>query len=110
MSSRKKLTQGLLATINLKEVPFHAYASFSAFLSFLKCILEVVFCDGVQHSASITSTVSKWRVFSFIFNGENRKKLQGAKFRRVGWVGTTVMLLSLRNSLVKKEVSDGALS
>jgi hypothetical protein len=55
-------------------------------------------CD----SASITSTVSKWRPFSFIFNRGNREK-QG------GW-GTTVMSLLVKYSVVRKEVWDGELS
>jgi hypothetical protein len=48
--SGQKLTLGLLATITLEVVPFHVYAPLSALLPFLKCILEVVFCEGAQHS------------------------------------------------------------
>jgi hypothetical protein len=40
---------GILATINLEVVPFRVHAPFSAFLPFLKCILEVVEYEGVQH-------------------------------------------------------------
>jgi hypothetical protein len=50
--------------------------------------------------ASIASIVSKWQ--PFIFNWGNREK-QG------GW-GTTVMLFLVWNSLVEKEVREGALS
>jgi hypothetical protein len=42
-------TLSFLATINLEVVPFRAYATFPALLPFSKCILEVVFCEGVQH-------------------------------------------------------------
>jgi hypothetical protein len=48
-------------------------------------------CD----SASISSLVSKWRPFSFVSSQGNRK---------VGWMGTTVMLFLVRNFQVKKEV------
>jgi hypothetical protein len=40
---------GLLVNITLKVVPFHAYAPLSALLQFFKCILEIVFCESVQH-------------------------------------------------------------
>jgi hypothetical protein len=50
------------------------------------------------HSASITSTASKWRPLSFIFNRENRQKYGG-------W-GTTVMLFLVTNSPVKEEVGE----
>jgi hypothetical protein len=55
-------------------------------------------CD----SASITSVVSKWRPFSFIFNRGNRERLGGWR--------TRVMLLLVKHSLMKKEVWDGELS
>jgi hypothetical protein len=60
-----------MATITLEVVHFRAHLPFPALLPFLKCILEVVFCfmlSTVCDSASITSVVSKWRPFSFIFN------------------------------------------
>jgi hypothetical protein len=44
-----KTNFGTLATITLEEVFFHAYALFPALLPLFKCILEAVFCDGVQH-------------------------------------------------------------
>jgi hypothetical protein len=46
----QKLTLGLLAaaaTITLEVVSFRAYSPFPALLPFFKCILEVVFCEGV---------------------------------------------------------------
>jgi hypothetical protein len=45
----KKLILRLLATITFKVISFCAYAPFPALLPFLKCILEVVFCESVQH-------------------------------------------------------------
>jgi hypothetical protein len=47
LPSDKKLTLGLLAAITLEVVPFCEYARFLAFLPFLKCIMEIVFCEGV---------------------------------------------------------------
>jgi hypothetical protein len=44
ISSGQKLTLAILATISLKVVPIHAYASF--LVPFFIFILEVVFCDG----------------------------------------------------------------
>jgi hypothetical protein len=44
-----KLTFGLLATITLEIVSFHAYALFPVLLLFLKCMLEVVISEGVQY-------------------------------------------------------------
>jgi hypothetical protein len=46
---------------HLEEVPFHMYV----LMPFLKCILQVVFCVGVQHCLRfclITSTVLKQKV------------------------------------------------
>jgi hypothetical protein len=82
MASGQKLTLGLLATLTLEAVPFHAYVLFPALLPFFlnasykSCSVRVfsTACD----SASITSFVSKWRPFSFIFTQGNRK---------VGWLG-----------------------
>jgi hypothetical protein len=42
---------GLLAPITLELVPFHVYALFPAPLPFFKCILEVIFCEGVKIAA-----------------------------------------------------------
>jgi hypothetical protein len=47
LPSGQKLTLGLLATIDL--VPFCIYAPFPALLPFSKCMLEIMFCVGVQH-------------------------------------------------------------
>jgi hypothetical protein len=76
MPSGQKLTFDLLATTTLGVVPFHAYALFPALLPFLNaswksCSVKLfgTACD----SASITSVVSKWRPFSFIFNCETEK-------------------------------------
>jgi hypothetical protein len=51
--------------------------------------------------ALITSVVSKWQLFSFIFSRGNREKQRE-------WE-TTVMLFSVKEFLVKSEVLGGAL-
>jgi hypothetical protein len=93
LPSGQKLTLDLLATISLEVVSFHAYAPLPALVIF-NCILEVVFCEGVQHRLR--------SVYQFIFSRGNRKG-EG------GW-GTIVKLFLVKNSLVKNEVWDGALS
>jgi hypothetical protein len=68
--------------ITIKAVSFHAYATFSVLLPFSKFFLEIVFLrvfSTTCNSASVTSIVSEWRPFSFIFNQENREKLEGAQ-------------------------------
>jgi hypothetical protein len=57
-------------------------------------------CD----SALITSIVSEWRPFSFIFKQGNRKESWGMKLDKKGGWGTTVMLLLVKSSVVEKEV------
>jgi hypothetical protein len=52
-------------------------------------------------SASITSIVSKWRPFSFIFNWETEKSMKG---------GECQPCCFWSKFLVRKEVWDGALS
>jgi hypothetical protein len=82
LPSGHKLTLCLLATITLEVVPFRAYAQFPAFLPFFKCILEVVFCEGVlrrlrfclDHLNSVKMTAPQFH-------------LQSEKKRKVGWVG-----------------------
>jgi hypothetical protein len=63
---------GLLATITLEVVTFYLYAPFPALLPFLKCILEVVFCEGVQHCLQFC--LDHLSCVSFIFNQANREK------------------------------------
>jgi hypothetical protein len=104
LPSGPKLSLGLLATVNLEVVPFCPYAPFPVLLPFLKCILEDVFCEGVQHClqfASIISFVSKWQSFSFIFNWGNRK---------LGWVGNDSHVDFGKKIPWPKQVSDGVLS
>jgi hypothetical protein len=38
----------VLATITLEVVPFRVYAQFRSSFAIFKCILEAVFCEGVQ--------------------------------------------------------------
>jgi hypothetical protein len=69
LPSGQKLTFGLLAIITLKVISLHVYAPFTALLPFHKCILEVMFCDGVQHHGT-----AQRQPFGFIFNQRSRKK------------------------------------
>jgi hypothetical protein len=89
-----------MATITLEVDPFRVYAPFPALLSFLKCLLEVVFCDGVQHHLSFyLSHLSCVKMAAIQFY------LQLGKQIKVGWVweGEAVMFL-VKNPLVKEEV------
>jgi hypothetical protein len=43
------LTLGILATFTLEVVLFRSYAQLPVLLPFCKCILEVIFCEGVQY-------------------------------------------------------------
>jgi hypothetical protein len=104
MPSGQKLPLVLLATITLKVVPsarMHHYQCFCHFLNaFCKSCSVRVFstaCDSV----SITSMFE---------NDRKQRKVTGDQVRWVGWVGTTVMLFLVKNSLLEKEVWDGALS
>jgi hypothetical protein len=97
--SGQKLALGLLASITLKVVPFQAYAPFPALAAFLKCILEVLFCEGVQHCLQFSldhPSCVKMAAFQLY--------LQSGKQREEGWFGTTVMLFLVTNFLVKKEL------
>jgi hypothetical protein len=70
-----------------------------------KCILQVVFCEGVQHRLRFCLdhlNCVKMAAFGSIFNWGNRDKY--------GWWGTKVMLFWSKTILWKKEVWDGALS
>jgi hypothetical protein len=49
MPSAPKLPLGLLATITLEVVPIRVHAPSQELPPFSLCILEVVFCEGVQH-------------------------------------------------------------
>jgi hypothetical protein len=77
LPSGQKLTLGLLATITLEVTHLLRVCTVPSASAIYKCILEVVFCKSDQHRlrvASITSVVSKWRPFSFIFSQANREK------------------------------------
>jgi uncharacterized Fe-S radical SAM superfamily protein PflX len=79
---------GLLAIINLELVPSQAYAAFPAFLPFLKCTLEVVFCESIQHRLRFSldqHICTKLATHQFHLQSEKQKKIE--------WVGPTVMLL-----------------
>jgi hypothetical protein len=78
LPSGQKLTLDLLATITLKAVPFRMYAQFKVLLSFFKCTLKAMFCEGVQYCLGHLNCV-KLAAFQFY--------LQSGKQRKVGWVG-----------------------
>jgi hypothetical protein len=72
------------------SLPSHVCTIPSASDIFIKCIFEVMFCEGVQNclgSALIISIVSKWRSFSFSFNRGNRNI-------RLVWNDSHVLFLS----------------
>jgi hypothetical protein len=75
LPSGQKVTLGLLATITLEVFPSASAIFFNIFCKSCSVMVFSIACN----SASITSTVSKWCLFSFIFNRGKRKK--------VGWVG-----------------------
>jgi hypothetical protein len=71
---------GLLATTALEVVLFRKDALFPALPSFFKCILEVVFCEGVQHCLQF---------FLYYLNCQNGSLSVVSsigKQRKVGWV------------------------
>jgi hypothetical protein len=85
LPSGQKLTLSLLATITLKVVPFHVYdvyAPFPVLLPFLKCILEVVFCETVQHCLQFCRSH-----LNCVKMGAFQVYLQLGEQRKVGRVG-----------------------
>jgi hypothetical protein len=80
----------------------HRFQRFYNFLNGSWKLRSVRVFSTACDSASTISIVSKWRPFSFISNRENRK---------IGCVGdSSHVVLGKKNSLVKEEVWDGALS
>jgi hypothetical protein len=78
--SGQKLTLDLLATITLEVVPFRAYAPFPPILPFLNCILEVVFCDDVQHRIRFCPqhlNCVNMAAFQFYLQSGKQKKVGG---------------------------------
>jgi hypothetical protein len=100
----QKLTFGLLATITFKVVTFRAYTVPSASVIFQNspwksCSVRVF--NTAYNSASITSIVSKWQPFRFIFCWGSRKQQ---------WVGNDSHVVLGQKSFVTKVGWDGALS
>jgi hypothetical protein len=88
-----------LAIIAFEVVPIRAYALFSALLPFFKCILEVVFCEGIQHFLRFCPchfSCVRMAAFQFCLQSEKQKSMVGE--------GGTLLLFFIRNSLVKNEV------
>jgi hypothetical protein len=100
----QELTLSLLATIIIEVDAYRAYAQFSALLpclypSWKSCSVSV------QHRLRFflhRLNYVKVAAFQFYF--------QSVEQRKVGGCRTTVILFLVQNSLVKKEVWDGALS
>jgi hypothetical protein len=89
LPSGQTLNLGLLATFTLKAVPFFMYAWFSALLPFFKCILEVVFCEGVRHHLRFSLdhlSCVKMAAFQFYLELGKQRKAAGSQVRPVGWV------------------------
>jgi hypothetical protein len=94
-----KLSLGLLATISFEAVPIRAYVTFPNSFTILKCTLEVVFCESVQHS------------LRFCLNHFNYVKMaalqfypQSKKQRKVWWVeDDSHFFFRFRNPLVKNK-------
>jgi hypothetical protein len=73
---------GLLATITLKAVPFCIYTPFpSASAIFLKCMLEIMFCEGVQHALQFCPDH-----LSFVRMLGNRKVTRAKSDKLISWV------------------------
>jgi hypothetical protein len=98
VSSGQKLILGLLATITLKVVPFHAYSPFPALLPFFKCILESWSVRVFGTACNSASSCVKMAASQFC--------LQQGKQRKVGG-GLQSYCFLVKSSLVKKEVQDG---
>jgi hypothetical protein len=77
LPSGQKLTLGLVATITLEVVLFHMYALFPALLPFFKCILEVLFSEGIEHRLQFCldhlNYVKKVAFQFFLQSGKQRK-------------------------------------
>jgi hypothetical protein len=80
---------GLLATVTIEVDPFRAYAPFLELLPFFKCILEAVFCEGVQDRLRFClDRLSCVKMMAFQFY------LQLGEQRRVGREGNESNFLS----------------
>jgi hypothetical protein len=72
---------GLLDTITIEVVSFRACAPFPVLLPFFKCILQVVFCEGLQHRMRFCLDHH-----SCIKMAAFQSYLQSGKQKKVGWV------------------------
>jgi hypothetical protein len=95
LPSGQKLTLGLLATLDVAH--FRVYASFPELLPIFKCVLEVVFCESIQHRLRFCLdhlSCVKMATFQFYF--------QSGKQRKVEWVGSDGHVLFGQNFLGEK--------
>jgi hypothetical protein len=60
LPSSRKVTLGLLPTITLEVASSRAYAPFPELLPFSKFILEILLCEGVQHSLRFCLNRLNW--------------------------------------------------
>jgi hypothetical protein len=96
----------LLTTITLEAVPFCTYALFPPLLLLSKCILEVLFSEGVQHCLCFCLDHLNCAKMAVSSIGET-EKAQGAIRDEKSGQGLTVMLL-VKKFPVEKEVCDAA--
>jgi hypothetical protein len=90
LSSGQKLTFGQLATITFEVVLFHMYSWLTALLPLFKCILEVLFCDSVQHCLKFC--LDRLNCFKMVaIQLGKQRKVVGEQVWRVGWVGMGVI-------------------
>jgi hypothetical protein len=82
LPSGQKQTLGLVGTITLEVIPFRGNALFTMLLLFFKCILEVVFCEGVQHCLRFCL-----HQLNYVKMVASQFYLQLGKQRKVGWMG-----------------------
>jgi hypothetical protein len=100
-----KLTLSLLATITLEKCPYVSLHSSSFSVNILKCILEVVFCEGVQAPPAILPRSPKMRENGGLYALSSIWETQKSRVVR----DDSHVILG-KNSLDKRDVSDGALS
>jgi hypothetical protein len=76
LSSGQKLTLGLLASITFEVVPSARIHRAQPFCHCFKCILEVVFSEGVQHCPRFCVKIAT-----------SQFDLLSGTLSKVGWVG-----------------------
>jgi hypothetical protein len=95
----------LLATITFEVVTFRAYAPFPALLQFVNLILEVMFCEGLQHRLRfrLDHLSGVKMAFQLNFQPGKQKKVAGVQVRRVGWLRDDSHVVLVKNSMVRRK-------